>query len=65
MSKTDLGLGTSITIFVLFWGINAALIGFGVIPLVAAASGVTLPFWPTLFTMILANALFGTKRVVK
>lgn len=48
---------------VLVIGLFALLVGVGLIPFVAAAFGVHLPFWPTLFTVMLANVVFGKSAV--
>lgn len=44
------------------FAINAALVNFGVIPLVDAIWGVDLPFWPVLLTTFLVTSVFAAAR---
>lgn len=57
-SIAGLGLGAAVVFAVLVWAVFALLVGFGLIPFVATF-GVSLPFWPTFLTVILANSMFG------
>ena len=60
MSKSsEQGFAVVLVFAVLVIALFALLVGVGLIPFVAAAFGVHLPFWPTLFTVMLANAVFG------
>lgn len=60
MSKSSEQDFAALLIFaVLVIALFALLVGVGLIPFVSAAFGVHLPFWPTLFTVMLANMVFG------
>lgn len=59
MSKgSEQGFAAVLVFAVLVIALFALLVGVGLIPF-AAAFGVHLPFWPTLFTVMLANMVFG------
>jgi hypothetical protein len=49
----------AIVFAVIVFALFALLGGVGLIPFVAAMWGVHLPFWPTFFTVVLANTVFG------
>ena len=60
MSKDNSGakLVAAIIFAALVFATFALLVGVGLIPF-AAVFGINLPFWPTFFTIILANMVFG------
>ena len=63
-------LGILLVIFVVTFAFASLTVGLGIIPLVAAVWGVSLPFWPTLLTVWLVvymvpNKGRATREVVK
>ena len=64
MSKSsEQGFAAVLVFAVLVIALFSLLVGVGLIPFVAVAFGVHLPFWPTLFTVMLANMVFGKSAV--